>query len=161
MKFSIIIVLSFCLPLFINAQTTISWKGGTPGKETKWSEPQNWDAYRIPNENDRVIIKMENSGHFSQPVINGKVHIAWLEIHSGATLEVTNSGVLLVDGTYTYSEGISMHGGKLHSEGKIILKHIDVDNIAALQPLCLDHSSGYASGLYGYEFTIVSSDKTW
>ena len=161
MKTSIIILLTACLPLFIHAQTAISWKGGTPGKETKWSEPKNWDAHRIPNEEDKVIIKMENNGHFSQPVIDKEVHIAWLEIHSRAALEVTKSGVLLIDGTDVYSEGISMYGGKLHSEGEIILKHIDVDNIAGLQPVCLDHTSSYASGLYGYEFTIVSSDKTW
>jgi hypothetical protein len=157
MKNLIIILLAACLPLFINAQTTITWKGGTPGKETKWNEPKNWDAYRIPNEDDKVIIKMENSGHFSQPVINDEVHIAWLEIHSGAELTIAATGQLTLEGTYTYSEGISIYGGNLSSDGEIIFKDIEAGFIAALSPICLSKKISFYSQLHGYEFCVVSS----
>jgi hypothetical protein len=157
MKNLLLLLLSAFLPLLMNAQTTITWKGGTPGQENQWNEPQNWDAHRIPNENDRVVIKMTHNGHFSQPVINTKVHIAWLEIYAGAELTLAPSGQLTLDGTYTYSEGISMYGGHLSSAGEIIFKDIEFEFIAALSPVCLGERVSFYSQSYGYEFSVVSS----
>ncbi len=160
MKSLAILLISTFLPLLINAQTTITWTGSTPGKETKWNEPKNWDAYRIPNEDDKVIIKMDNNSHFSQPVINEEVHIVWLEIHAGAELTITTTGQLILDGSYTYSQGISMYGGNLSSEGEIIFKNIEAEYIANLSPINLSEKINYYSKLHGYEFSIVSSFNT-
>ena len=80
MKNLILLSLLILTPFILNAQTTITWKGGTPGKETAWHEARNWDQHRLPNENDHVIIQPENNGHFAQPVIDGEVQVAWVEI---------------------------------------------------------------------------------
>jgi len=155
MKILQILLLSFLLPLAIIAQTTITWKGGTPGKENKWNEPKNWDSHRIPSEDDKVVIKMENNGHFSQAIIDSEVHINWLVLQSGAELRISESGKLLIDGTFQYSEGISMHGGSLISEGNIILKNIDDQYIAAMSPGFLKNKISLSSKQYGYEFYIT------
>lgn len=154
---NLIFLLSFFAPYLLAAQSTITWKGGTPGKETAWNEARNWDANRIPNENDKVIIRMENNGHFSQPVIDGEAIVAWVEIHAGASLSVTQTGSLTIDGEYTYSEGISIYGGKLDSGGEIILKDIDTEFIAKMEPVCLSQKITYYSSLHGCEFCVVSS----
>lgn len=154
----IIILISLFTPLFLSAQTTISWKGGTPGKESAWNEARNWDQNRLPNENDHVIIRPENNGHFAQPIIDSEIHVAWVEIHVGSSLSVTKNGKLLVDGEHTYSEGISIYGGDLASDGEIILKDINVEFIAAMQPVCLSQKITYYSTLHGYEFCVVSSE---
>ena len=101
---------------------------------------------------------MENNGHFSQLVIDNEVHIAWLEVHSGAELTITAAGKLTVDGSYTYSEGISLYGGFLHSDGKIIFKDIEIEFIANLAPVCLSQKTTYYSELHDYEFCVEASD---
>lgn len=148
------------IPFLLTAQTNIVWKGGTPGKETCWNEPRNWDADRVPCENDHVIIRAENNGHFSQPVLNGSTQIASMEIGSGAELRVSESGKLLLDGSATYSEGISMYGGKLVSEGEIVLKGISPEFIAQLNPVFQHQKVRYYSQSFGYEFCVVSSNVT-
>ena len=95
----LIVLLSLLIPTMLTAQNTITWEGGTPGHETNWNEPRNWDANRVPNENDKVIILLRNNGHFAQPVIDREVHVAWVEIHAGAELTITSSGQLILDGT--------------------------------------------------------------
>lgn len=157
-KNAIIVCLWLLAPTLLYTQQTITWKGGTPGKETVWNEARNWDQHRLPNENDRVIIKLENNGHFAQPVIKGKAHVAWTEIYVGSSLYVDKTGTLLVDGEHADSEGISIYGGELVSDGKIILKDIDVEFIAAMQPICLNHKITYLSELYGFEFYELFSD---
>jgi hypothetical protein len=157
MQALLIIVLSILAPLFINAQTTTTWKGGTPGRETTWNEPKNWDANRIPGEWDKVIIKREYNGHFSQPVINAAVQVSWLEIHPGAELTITPSGQLTIDGSFTYSEGVSIYGGNIRSDGEIVFKDIDSEFIAKLDPVCLNQKTTYYSEIHGYEFCVVSS----
>ena len=156
MKPLLITLLSILAPVFINAQTSISWKGGTPGRETAWNEPRNWDAHRVPNEWDKVIVKMEYNGHFSQPVIDAAVQVAWLEIHPGAELTITSSGQLTIDGTFTYSEGISIYGGSISSAGEIVFKNIDATFIANLAPSLLEERTRYFSELHQYEFSVVS-----
>ena len=157
MKTSIILILASLLTAFSQAQSSISWVGGTPGKETTWNEPRNWDDHKVPAEHDKVVIKKVNSGHGAQPVIESNVHIAWLEIHSGAKLAISEGSQLILDGAYTYSEGISIYGGDLYSEGEILFKDIEFEFIANLSPVCLDPKVSYYSELYRYEFCVASS----
>ena len=51
--------------------------------------------------------------------------IAAIEIQSGTELNIESTGQLIIDGGLTYSEGITIYGGKIRSEGEIILKNID------------------------------------
>ncbi len=157
MKNLLIIFLTVFTTFVLAAQNTITWKGGTPGKETAWNEARNWDAHRIPNENDRVVIPTEFNGHFAQPMIEGEARAAWVEIQAGGSLYVARTGQLTIDGAYTYSEGISIYGGKLESDGEIILKDIDQEILAKIKPICLKQEVTYYSTLHKYEFSVVSS----
>ena len=107
------------------AQNSIIWKGGTPGKETSWNEPKNWDLNQIPDFNSHVVIKSINSGHQSQPRIDSRVAVASIEIHSGSTLIIGERGDVLIDGEYTFSQGIVNYGGKFINNGKIELRNIE------------------------------------
>ena len=127
LRFIISFVITACTCSLI-AQTTITWKGGTPGRESAWSEPRNWDLQRVPDEFDKVVIRLENTGHYAQPVLNEATEVAWVEIQSGGLLTITDRGVLTVDGRFTYSEGITIKGGKLISDGNIAFLGIDAEN---------------------------------
>lgn len=139
------------------AQNSSTWIGGTPGKETKWNEPKNWDTNRVPDENTHVIIKKTNSGHFAQPIISDQVQVAWIEIRQGAALNISASGQLIIDGTDTYSEGISIYGGTIQSTGKIILKNIDRQFIEGCELIALSKQINYYSNPHDYEFSVVIS----
>ena len=46
--FSLTILLTQFVPQDANAQTTNTWKGGTPSQETNWARSKNWSLGRIP-----------------------------------------------------------------------------------------------------------------
>lgn len=106
------------------AQDIIYWKGGTPGKETNWEEPRNWNTHKIPGSSSHVIISALNSGHNAQPKIQNKIEVASIEIQNGATLSIKPNGELIIDGEFTYSNGISIFGGQLLNNGLIEIKNI-------------------------------------
>ena len=145
------------LAINLSAQNSITWVGGTPGKETKWNEPRNWDSNRVPDENTHVIIQKTNTGHFAQPVVSDLVKVAWIEIRQGAELNIKASGQLIVDGADTYSEGISIHGGKIQSSGRIILKNIEEEFIPDCESVALSKQVNYYSTLHDFEFSVVIS----
>jgi hypothetical protein len=107
------------------AQNTVTWKGGTPGKETQWNESKNWSDNQVPDENTNVIIKFMNTGHFAQPVVEESVEVGSIELHAGANLTITESGEVLVDGSDFYTIGIVSFGGTLINQGVISLINID------------------------------------
>lgn len=154
-----IVFLFFMLFYTINstAQKSTIWVGGTPGKETKWNEPRNWDNNRVPDENTHVIIKSTNSGHAAQPIISDLVEVAWIEIRQGAALTISASGQLIVNGAETYSEGISIHGGKIQSSGRIILKNIEEAFIPDYESVALSKQVNYYSTIHDFEFSVVIS----
>jgi len=124
MKTLIITILTL-VSTTIFAQNTATWKGGTPGNETKWNESKNWSDNQIPDENTNVIIKFMNTGHFAQPVVEETVEVGSIELHAGAYLTITESGQVLIDGSEFYTIGIVSYGGNLINEGVINLINID------------------------------------
>ncbi len=116
---TLLILLLTTTSTLLTAQTTVTWLGGTPGKETFWNEAKNWSNHQIPDENSNVIIQRLNSGHDAQPVIEDQAEVASIEIQSNAQLTIYGNGNLLIDGAYLYTEGISMYGGKLVNAGII------------------------------------------
>ena len=157
MKSFLTLTLAFICSLNISSQNTIHWLGGTPGHESEWNEPRNWDANRVPIESDKVIISNRNNGHFKQPVISGEVQIAWLEILSGGNLTISNSGILTIDGSNTYSEGISIYGGAIHSDGEILFKGVELGFLEKNAPVCLERKYIYYSTAYQYNYSVVST----
>lgn len=126
MKTLIIAILTFSTSLII-AQNTVTWIGGTPGNETSWDEPRNWSDHKIPNENSIVVIKRLNSGHNAQPVIEEMVEVASIEVQANAQLTIEGNGALIIDGSFTYSEGISLYGGEVINKGTVHLYSLSVD----------------------------------
>lgn len=126
MKTLIIAILTFSTSLIV-AQNTVTWIGGTPGNETSWDEPRNWSDNKIPNENSIVIIKYANSGHNAQPVITEKVEVASIEVQANAQLTIKKDAELIIDGSFTYSEGISVYGGEVINKGTVHLYSLSVD----------------------------------
>ena len=102
-----------------HAQTIFIWKGGTPGHETNWNEPRNWDKYHVPDASSHVIIPGHQTGHNAQPQINQRVEIASIEIHASGTLMVTSSGELFLHSFGPELNPIQLFGGKIKNKGKI------------------------------------------
>ena len=154
---NVITLLAICIPFLLSAQTNIVWKGGTPGKETAWNEARNWNTNQIPGENDHVFINADNNGHFAQPVLKESVQVASINIGPRAELQITETGKLIVDGTDTYSEGISIYGGKLTSDGTIILKSIKNDDMADTPPIEIKKVVLVESVQFDSTFSAVTS----
>ena len=149
---TIMIVLLAVTSNFLFAQQQITWVGGTPGKENRWEEPKNWDAQRVPDENSKVLIKTCYSGHNAQPIINTSVDVASIELQDGARLTINGQAKLIIDGTYTYSQGIVNYGGHIINEGIIQLNEIaNTENLTML-----DSSSG--SGKILFDGILVDSE---
>ncbi|MCB0585558.1 MAG: hypothetical protein KDD06_09580 [Phaeodactylibacter sp.] len=154
---NLVLVLMLLAPVFLSAQRSITWKGGTPGKASCWNEPANWDANRVPGENDHVIIRPNKSSSTARPVIFSEVQVASIEIQAGAELYIAETGKLVVDGEYTYSEGISIYGGKLVSEGEVILKAVDDGFLQYCEAIVSGPQVIYYSRQYDFEFSLVTS----
>lgn len=112
--FTLLVITSF-------AQQPVTWKGGTPGRETAWHEPRNWGNYRVPDESSHILIQALHTGHHAQPIIKDEVEVASITICTGATLTIENGGELTIDGSYQYTLGIVNQGGQLINEGIISL----------------------------------------
>jgi hypothetical protein len=154
---TLITSLAICLPFLLSAQQVATWTGGTPGKNTDWNEPRNWDIGQIPGPDTKVIIARSDNGHYAQPIISSPVQIAEIVLQSGATLTISATGQLTVDGTHTYSRGIVMQGGTLTNEGEIMFKNIDEGIMARMEAVQLQQTTAYYSALYDFTFEVASS----
>ena len=86
------------------AQNIVTWKGGTPGKETSWYEAKNWSNNRVPDEFSDVIIPDVSTTTFSTPTIKeGTIELNSIMIESSAQLTVETSAKVIA---YGYTEGL-------------------------------------------------------
>ncbi|MCB0677498.1 MAG: hypothetical protein KDC30_12455 [Saprospiraceae bacterium] len=98
------------------AQQAITWKGGTPGRESDWNEPRNWSTNCLPNEFSDLIIPDVSTTTFSTPVIKeGIVEINSLTIASNSKLTIQSPARLIV---YSYLEGVNEYN--LVEEGALL-----------------------------------------
>ena len=74
-----------------------------------------------------MIIKKDNSGHYSQPVIKHQVEVLSIKIYNHCTLNVAENGSIFIDGDSFYTEGIEVIGGKLINQGSIVMNNVDGD----------------------------------
>lgn len=103
MKTIIIAILTLTTTI-INAQNSVNWVGGTPGKETAWNEPKNWSNQRVPDEFSNVYINNVSSTTLAYPTIeNGKVELNALFVAPNAELTINKDVQLVI---YDYAEGI-------------------------------------------------------
>ena len=103
MKTLLIIALTFTTTILM-AQNTVTWVGGTPGKESDWNEPKNWSNHKVPNEFSDVFIKDVGTTTFNFPEIkNGLIEINSLQITSSGQLKINESAQLIV---YGATEGL-------------------------------------------------------
>lgn len=116
---SIILSITFSILTINTINSQNIWKGGTPGSETKWEEPRNWSDNKVPGSFDSVIIPdLSSQGNF-YPVIQSEVApVAHIRIESGASLTLNSKGILNIDGSNTYNNGITLVG-HLYNKGQI------------------------------------------
>ncbi|MBK6701248.1 MAG: hypothetical protein IPG55_15460 [Saprospiraceae bacterium] len=80
-----------------NAQRTVHWIGGTPGRTADWFCSKNWSNDKIPDEFSIVTITDKSTSTLIYPVINnGEVKIWQLHIVSAATLTLKSFAKLEV-----------------------------------------------------------------
>lgn len=103
MKTLLIAILSLITTITF-AQQSVTWKGGTPGKETSWNEARNWSNNKVPNEFSDVFINDVSTSTFSAPVINeGTIELNSISIASNGKLTIESTARVIVFG---YTEGI-------------------------------------------------------
>lgn len=126
MKHFVAVILTL-LSVHMYAQQTSNWKGGTPGRETSWSEARNWSTNQVPDEYTRVVIWSTNTGHNAMPVIDGEVVVASIHMFDSTELTILEGATLTVDGEYIYSEGLVCFGGHVNNEGTIHLQNLNAN----------------------------------
>jgi len=107
------------------SQTTAHWKGGTPGKKNCWHVAQNWSNNQVPDEFTYVVIEALNTGHHALPVISEEVEVGGIDVYGGATLTIKNTGIVTIDGSDFYTEGITNTGGEILNHGTINLLQLE------------------------------------
>lgn len=116
MKNLLIIILTLSAT-FTYAQQTVTWKGGTPGKETSWNEAKNWSNNRVPNIFSDVIILDVSTSTFSTPIIkSGTIELNSIQITSNAKLTVGENAKVIV-----YSHAVGLYKENLNIEGTFIV----------------------------------------
>ncbi len=106
--FSIVLFLIQIAAQTAAAQIINTWKGGTPGQESKWDCNKNWSRGRIPDIFDNVIIPNVSTGSQKYPIIKtGLIEINQLYIHSNATLTLQESVRILVNEFNNYGTCIA------------------------------------------------------
>lgn len=101
-------------------QNFVKWIGGTPGRETAWEEPRNWNTYRVPDHFSNVIIPDVSSSTRVYPRIKGGiiVELNSLLIYTNAQLCLEQEAQLLI---YDHQFG-------LYSQ------HLDIQGIVVVRP---------------------------
>ena len=144
LKFEIMKTILVSLIMFASvplvSQNVVEWKGGTPGFESDWNTASNWNSNRVPDENTRVLIKGQNTGHNAMPIVAKDVVVASIELEQGAVLTVNAEGSVLVDGSEIFSFGIVCRNSQVVNNGRIVLKNIEY--LKADQFLQYTHGDG-------------------
>lgn len=113
----LLLTILFIASISVNAQKTITWKGGTPGQPNEWYCPQNWSTSSVPDEFSDVVIPDVSTSSFSLPVIrSGKVEVNSLHVQHQGGLTIAKEAALIVNG---YAFGILAEN--LKGDGAIVM----------------------------------------
>jgi len=153
---TIILFLFIIISTLSFGQTTAQWKGGTPGNPNSWHEAKNWDNNRVPDEYTFVVIEALNTGHQAHPVIDESVEVAGIEIYGQASLTITNAGEILIDGSFTYTNGIVNYGGKIFNAGVIQLNSIEGYSYKNLQKMMIGEGHCILDGLLLHQKSLAN-----
>lgn len=107
---TILVIVSLLLSLqsALDAQTTATWMGGTPGRTQDWNCPTNWKEGRVPDEFSQVIIPADRHTY---PVIRTAVDdIDALRVDGGSQLTLASEGQLNILGESGRLNGMSIFG---------------------------------------------------
>jgi hypothetical protein len=98
-------------------QTQVIWKGGTPGRETKWECPKNWVGNKLPDEFSNVLIPDIVSSSNSFPELDdADVSINSLRIEGESILNIRPHGTLTV-----YAWGFYPHFNSINNQGFLFI----------------------------------------
>ena len=107
---TILVIVSLLLSLqsALDAQTTATWMGGTPGRTQDWNCPTNWKEGRVPDEFSQVIIPADRHTY---PVIRTAVDdIDARRVDGGSQLTLASEGQLNILGESGRLNGMSIFG---------------------------------------------------
>ncbi|WP_143092878.1 beta strand repeat-containing protein, partial [Arsenicibacter rosenii] len=99
------------------AQTTNTWTGQTG---SDWNTAANWSRTAVPGTGDDVVIP---AGTTNAPILSTTAVAKSVEVQSGASLTISNSGSLSINGSKSYSgatRGFS-NSGLVRNEGQLVL----------------------------------------
>lgn len=106
------------------SQITMTWKGGTPGKECQWQCPQNWTSNKVPDGFSNVVIPATvASGSLSNPVLNERTEVNSLRIEGDSRLKIGPQGMLTV-----YTEAFIPQERSIDVQGILILLNEHIEN---------------------------------
>lgn len=99
------------------AQKINTWKGGTPGRETNWNCPKNWNANAVPDAFSDVVIPDVSTSTHAMPVIrSGRFEANALLVRAGAHLTIETGAMLVV---HDRIEGV--HAANVRGQGLLRL----------------------------------------
>ena len=101
----------------VEAQKSITWKGGAPGMENDWNCYKNWSNHRVPDEFSDVIIPDVTTTSFASPILHdGKVEVNSLTIGPRASLKIQKAAQLVV-----LSHIAGLTGEQIQVEGNLFI----------------------------------------
>ncbi len=114
------------LTITIFAQNTVSWLGGTPGRETTWNEARNWSNYQVPDLFSNVLIADVSTTTRSYPLIkNGAiVELNSISIESDAKLCVEEGAQLIIN-----SHAVGLDKNKPFFKGLVFILTDDAQQV--------------------------------
>lgn len=116
-----------------------TWIGGASGKETAWSDENNWDNSQRPGYSVDAIVPSTSYG----PVVTSDMKARTIVVESGASLSFS-------DGSHSLTRDLNVQeGAKVYMSGKSLLFAMDVNVDAdGLFEMHYDHLSHSPSLVY-------------
>ena len=116
----LVFTVAFMPALQLTAQKTNYWKGGFPGQENEWNQPNNWSLGFVPDWTCHVIIPDVSTASCPDPVLkNGDAEVQSVIIQVGASFTIASGACLWLLGFNSFEVPLQ-NEGTLALKGKIL-----------------------------------------
>ena len=129
------------LTAFIQTGTLLTWNGST---STDWATAANWTPAQVPTANNDVVIP---SGASRQPTLAGAQQARYVTLNSGATLLLSDTGVLSVGGNFTNNSGFL--ASTVAGNGQVLLVGTNPQTIGGTLIIFPNLTVGAATAILG------------
>jgi len=118
----------------------VTWVGGTVGSETNWETNENWSS----NLSNSSIVHIP-AGVTFMPVINTDAIVGSINIEAGASLEINNTGSLVINETLTMRSSTSGLGNASLIDNGYNPISVDPNKVAIHQEIAASDRSYHVS----------------